>query len=176
MYNDYPENFNLYENTGLGGNKAAKFAKKRPHQSAEEIRQEAKRQQRLMAQPIPEPIERQQRKGVKLLPSSGVGAEDKVLRGGYAMTPYGIARARLSKLKRVSRDMKIPLDQTLKLHKRIERLERAIKNRKNWGTKQEEIAYILGHLIEEGYVNSYEAAIEIAENMSDDWLYSVLYE
>lgn len=58
----------------------------------------------------------------------------------------------------------------------IRDMEKAIGNRKEWGTKREEIAYILGHLIEEGYVESYEAAAEVAEHMSDDWLYSVLYE
>lgn len=174
MYNDYSESFNLYENVSTGNARRARagVTQRVTASQAADIRRAARTPQ----QPIPEPKERQQRKGVKLLPSGGVGAEDKVLRGGYARSPYGIARAKLARLKKASRDLSIPMDQTLRIHRRIADMEKAIKDRKTWGTKEEEIAYILGHLIEEGYVETYEAAAEIAENMSDDWLYSVLYE
>lgn len=185
---DYNEIYDLYENVSTGRAKAASsgLTAQRPHETAAEIRAQAARaraalsasQERQNAKEARKKELEVQRAAIQPLPSRGIGAEEKVLTrkrvGGK--TPYGIARSRLSRLKQDAQNLNIPIEDTLKLHKRIEKLQKAIGNRKKWGTKVDEMCFLLGHLIDEGYVNSIESAIQIAENMSDEWMMNILYE
>lgn len=160
----------LNENVSSGKAKVAKYVQPKVTKAqAEQIRAAAKRSQ----EPIPEPKERQQRKGVKLLPSRGVKSNEKVLRGGYARTPQGIAQRRATELEKSSRDLRIPMSQTLSYLKRAESIKSALKNKKSWG---DDVEYVLNYLLDEGYVDSYEDGIHLIELMSANWLGEILIE
>jgi hypothetical protein len=111
----------------------------------------------------------------KPLPSGGIGASARVLRGRKKRTPGGTAQERVAELGRRSRQkgkkpFKWPEDEN-----RMERISAALKKRKQWGTPEaanEE--YVINYLISEGYTDTLESAEIIIENMSGQWLYDIL--
>ena len=186
----YNEDYYLYENVSTGRARASRsgLTQQKPHETADQIRRQAANARRAAAaaQAAQEAADarrahREARQAsVKPLSSGPVKAEDKVLRGKKGSTPYGIARARRTRIaqqiQKLSKDATAPIDASVRLYKRLEGMDRAIGRRKTWGSRAEEITYLLDYLIDEGYVDSLESAVEIAENMSNEWLYSVLYE
>jgi len=175
VYDDGIESY-IYENIGTGKSKRARFGGiiQRPSQSEiSNIRASAKESPK----PISEPKPLTQRKGINILPSGGVGPSEKVLRGGYTRTPRGIASRRATELQKKSRRLDIPTSDVLKTIEREAKIRAALKKAKKWGTPEataEEI--ILSHLIQEGYTNTLESAQAILENMSEDWIESIVEE
>ncbi len=189
MYYNYLNQLrSLNENVSSGRARAARsgLTSQKPHETAAEIRAQAARARVALSSSQERQKQKEERKkeleakraSIQPLPSRGVGPEEKVLTrkrvGGK--TPYGIARSRLARLKKNAQDMSISIDDTVRLHKRIEKMQNAMSNKKNWGVKKEDLEYILDYLITEGYTDTINSAIHIAENMSDEWLYSILID
>jgi hypothetical protein len=188
MYYNYLSQLrSLNENVSTGRSRAARagLTSQKPHETAAEIRAQAARARAALSSSQERQKQKEERKkeleakraSIQPLPSRGVGPEEKVLTrkrvGGK--TPYGIARSRLARLKKNAQDMNISIDDTVRLHKRIEKMQNAMSNKKNWGVK-EELDFIIDYLIDEGYTDTINSAIHIAENMSDKWLYSILID
>lgn len=175
---------NIAENVSSGGGSRARsgtgagrapIPQRVTAAQAAEIRAAAKRK----PEPIPEEKPRQQRKGIGILPSGGVGSRDKVLRGGYARTPHGIAQRRATELEKKGRTewRNLSDEQLRSMSERESRIRAALKKSKKWGTPEaaaEEV--ILGYLIDEGYADCLGSAEIILENMSDDWFDEILNE
>lgn len=167
---------NIAENVSTGAGKRASrggIAQRPSAREIEEIKAAAKRK----PEPIPEEKPRQKRKGIGILPSSGVGSRDKVLRGGYARTPHGIAQRRATELEKKGRTewRNLSNEQLSSMAERERRIRAALKKSKKWGTPEaaaEEV--ILGYLIDEGIADCLGSAEIILENMSDEWFDTIL--
>jgi hypothetical protein len=60
---------------------------------------------------------------------------------------------------------------------RGKKIRDALKKSKKWGTPEaRNEAYVLEHLISEGYADDYNSALAICESMSDEWFYSIISE
>lgn len=60
---------------------------------------------------------------------------------------------------------------------RQKKIRAALKKSKKWGTPEaRNEAYVLEHLISEGYADDYNCAVAICESMSDEWFESILSE
>lgn len=164
----------IYENVGTGKSKRASFggiAQKPSAQEIKDIRAAARRK----PEPLPVDKPRQKRKGIGILPSGGVESTAKLLRGGNRRQPLQLAKRRLTTLKQKSRNPSMPTPELLKLYGRMGRMEKAISKSKKWGTPQaaaEEV--ILGYLLDEGYADCLGSAEIILENMSDEWVDTIL--
>lgn len=169
----YTDEF-LYENTPTGKSKRASrggIAQRPTLGEIKELKAAAKRK----PQPIVERNPRQQRIGIGLLPSRGVGPTEALLRGGYRRQPKGIATARLSKLKKESRNASLPTPKLLNIFNRIEKMKAAMSRSQHWGTPEAAAeGFILEYLMQEGYADCLGSAEIIFENMSDEWLDDIL--
>lgn len=176
ILNRIKENY-LYENVPTGKSKRASFGGIPQRVTAAEVNR-LKAAARASREPIPEPKERKQRKGI-LPPSRGIGSRERELRGDR-YTPEGLARRRFSDLEnKALRDSKTPTSAISKLLKRAENIKSALKNRSNWGKSKNlnaDFEYVLDYLLDEGYVNSYEDGLSLMELMSTDWLGNILME
>jgi len=169
----------LYENTGLGGNKRAHGAKvdqRVTDAELEDIRASAKRPRPSASRPQDDSLEamkerfKEEEEGekVKPVPSRGIGAGEPVLGGKRKRKPGGMAQIKANKLRRGS---------TQAERERGKKISAALKNKKKWGTPEaRNEAYVLEHLISEGYADNYNSAAAICESMSDEWFYSIISE
>lgn len=120
---------------------------------------------------LPEPKEREKRKGVQA-PSRGIKQTERELRG-KRYTPAGLASRRASDLKARLRDPKLPMSDYINFERRIASIKSALKNKKSWG---DDVEYVLDYLLSEGLVDSYEDGIYMIEFMSSDFLSGILLE
>lgn len=172
----------LYENVSTGKGAAAKFAAKHggiPQRRTDKEIAQLKADAKVSREPIPEPKERKQRKGLRA-PSRQIQPTERVLRGERS-TPKGLAQARLNRLNKELRKANLHMDisDISRMGARAERIKKIIKDKENWGKKRtlnNDIEYVLDYLLDEGYVNSYEDGIHLMELMSTEWLGHILIE
>lgn len=168
----------LYENVPTGKAKRARFGGIPQRVSASEV-EKLKASAKASREPIPEPKERKQRKGLRS-PSRRIEPTERVLRGERS-TPKGLAQARLNRLNQELRKANLHMDisDISRMGARAERIKKIIKDKENWGKKRtlnNDIEYVLDYLLDEGYVNSYEDGIHLMELMSTEWLGNILIE
>lgn len=172
------ENF-LIENVPTGKGAAAAFAAKHggikqrtTKKQAQEIRAAAKAPKVV----LPEPKEREKRKGVQV-PSRGILPSEEVLRG-KSRRPGGLAQTRKNTLSKL---LLATTDQATydRIQKRIAGISAALKNKKNWGKQRSlnnDVEYVLDYLLSEGFVDSYEDGIYMVELMTTEFLSGILIE
>lgn len=166
----------LYENVPTGKSKRASFGGIPQRVTADEVKR-LKAAAKASREPIPEPKERKQRKGV-LAPSRGIEPSERELRGNR-FTSGGLAQRRLNDLKARLRSPNIDMSDYVKFEKRAAAIKAALKNKKSWGKQRSlnnSIEYVLDYLLDEGYVNSYEDGLSLMELMSTEWLGHILIE
>ena len=179
----------VYENTGLGGNKRAHGARvdqRVTDAELEDIRARAKKPRPSASRPQDDSLEAmrarfkaEDEKPQKIeepttVPSRGVGGNEPVLRrrkpNGHRIrggSPEYIATKKARALAGVVPEAKA-------IQKKI---RAALKKSKKWGTPEaRNEAYVLEHLISEGYAEDYNSALAICESMSDEWFESILSE
>lgn len=178
----------LYENTGLGGNKRAHGARVDQRVTDDElakIRADAKRPRPSASRPddsreaMRARFKAEDEKPQKIeepttVPSRGVGGNEPVLRrrkpNGHRIrggSPEYIATKKARSLAGGGPETKA----------RQKKIRAALKKSKKWGTPEaRNEAYVLEHLISEGYAEDYNSAVAICESMSDEWFESILSE
>lgn len=120
------------------------------------------------------------------VPSRGIGANEPLLR---RRTPEGHSRRGSSPFTKAKNRARVlstgrnpnarageyagsPTDKSKALAKKI---RAALKKSEKWGTPEANAEeYVLEYLIQEGYTNSYESALRILGQMSENWLIQIL--
>lgn len=181
----------FYENVSTGNARRASFGnipQRVTASQAAEIRRSARR----VPEPEPEPRAPKAPKGPTTVPSRGVSGDEPALRRrtpeGHrkrGASPVAVAkrRARLLSTGQDTAQQNVgsagrygyARKPTEASKARAKKIRAALKKSKNWGTPQANAEeYVLEYLVQEGYTDSYDSAMEILQEMSGEWLVEIL--